>query len=58
MRTSTNANWRPLIATLAIQSLVAMAILTPAVMAPVVAQALGLSTAYLGLYIAVVYVGA
>ena len=58
MRTNTNANWRPLIATLAIQSLVAMAILTPAVMAPVVAQALGLSTAYLGLYIAVVYVGA
>lgn len=56
--TTSNANWLPLFATLSIQALVSMAVLTPPVMAPVVAQALGLSAAYLGLYIAIVYVGA
>lgn len=58
--TSSNARatWLPLFATLSIQALVSMAVLTPAVMAPVVAQALGVSAAYLGLYIAIVYVGA
>ena len=58
--TSTNAkaNWLPLFTTLSIQALVSMAVLTPAVMAPVVARALGVSAAYLGLYIAIVYVGA
>lgn len=58
MTSSSNANWLPLFATLSIQALVSMAVLTPAVMAPVVAQALGVSAAYLGLYIAIVYVGA
>ena len=54
----TRSNWVPLATTLAIQALVAMAVLTPPVMAPVVAQALGVSATYLGLYIAIVYIGA
>jgi predicted MFS family arabinose efflux permease len=53
-----NNNWLPLFITLAIQALVSMAVLTPAVMAPVLAQALGVSATYLGLYIAIVYAGA
>ena len=57
-RTNAKANWLPLFTTLSIQALVSMAVLTPAVMAPVVARALGVSAAYLGLYIAIVYVGA
>ena len=52
------ANWSPLLTTLSIQALVSMAVLTPPVMAPVLAQALGVSAAYLGLYIAIVYAGA
>ena len=52
------SNWIPLATTLTIQALVAMAVLTPPVMAPVVARALGVSATYLGLYIAIVYVGA
>jgi MFS family permease len=52
------SNWLPLVTTLAIQALVSMAVLTAPVIAPVVAQALGVSAAYLGLYIAIVYVGA
>jgi MFS family permease len=55
---TTNSNWLPLVTTLAIQALVSMAVLTAPVIAPVVAQALGASAAYLGLYIAIVYVGA
>jgi predicted MFS family arabinose efflux permease len=51
-------NWIPLFTTLAIQALVSMAVLTPPVMAPVVAQAHGVSAAYIGLYIAIVYAGA
>ena len=57
-RTNTASNWVPLSTTLTIQALVAMAVLTPPVMAPVLAQALGVSTAYIGLYIAIVYSGA
>ena len=56
--TAPRPNWLPLATTLAIQALVAMAVLTPPVMAPVVAQALGVSATYLGLYIAIVYIGA
>lgn len=48
----------PLIITLAIQSLVAWALLTLPVMAPEVARALTVSPAYVGIYVAVVYAGA
>jgi MFS family permease len=51
-------NWLPLAVTLAIQSMVAMALLTLPVMAPVVAQAVAVSPTYVGLYVALVYVGA
>ena len=54
----TNSNWLPLTTTLTIQALVAMAVLTPPVMAPVIAQALGVSAAYVGLYVALAYAGA
>lgn len=47
-----------LVATLTVQSLVAMCLLTLPVVAPTVAQALGISTVYLGLYIAFAYAGA
>jgi MFS family permease len=50
--------WAPLTITLAIQALVSMALLTLPTMAPAVARALGVSPAYIGLYIAVAYVGA
>ena len=53
-----NSNWLPLTTTLTIQALVAMAVLTPPVMAPVIAQALGVSPAYVGLYVALAYSGA
>ena len=56
--TKPRSNWLPLATTLAIQALVSMAVLTPAVIAPVLAKALGVSATYLGLYIAIVYVGA
>ena len=51
-------NWLPLAITTAIQALVSMAVLTLPAMAPAVAQALGTSPAYVGLYVAIVYVGA
>lgn len=54
---STNG-WAPLTITLAIQAMVAMALLTLPSMAPTVAQALTISPAYIGLYIALAYVGA
>ncbi len=44
--------------TLAIQAMVSMALLTLPVMAPVVAAALGVSSVYVGVYVAIVYVGA
>lgn len=47
-----------LIATLTVQSLVAMCLLTLPVVAPAVAETLGISTVYLGLYIAFAYAGA
>jgi predicted MFS family arabinose efflux permease len=50
--------WRPLAVTLAIQALVAMALITVPVMAPVVAQALGISSTYIGLYVGLVYAAA
>ena len=56
--TNTRSAWLPLAITLAIQALVAMAVLTPPVIAPVLARAFGLSVTYLGLYIAIVYLGA
>lgn len=50
--------WLPLSVTLAIQAMVSMAVLTLPVMAPAVAQALGASAAYTGVYVAIVYAGA
>src|SRR3546814_16904966 len=47
-----------LVATVAIQSLVAMCLMALPVVAPSVAQSLGISTAYLGVFIAIAYVGA
>src|SRR3546814_7629105 len=47
-----------LTATLAVQSLVAMCPLTLPAVAPAVADSLGISTTYLGLYIAFAYIGA
>ena len=49
--------WTALTVTLAIQAMVAMAVLTLPVMAPAVAQALGASAAYAGVYVAIVYAG-
>jgi MFS family permease len=48
----------PLVITLAIQAMVAMALLTLPAMAPKVAEAVGISAVYIGLYIAVAYAGA
>jgi MFS family permease len=50
--------WVPLAITLAIQAMVAMALLTLPAMAPSVAQALGTSPTYIGIYIAIAYIGA
>lgn len=47
-----------LAATLTVQSLVAMALLTLPVIAPAVAESMQISAAYVGLYIALVYAGA
>src|SRR3546814_18027568 len=47
-----------LTATLAVQSLVAMCLLTLPAVAPAVADSLGISPTYLGLYIAFAYLGA
>ncbi|NYT37656.1 MFS transporter [Allopusillimonas soli] len=47
-----------LAATLAVQSLVAMSLITLPAVAPAVAQTLGISPAYVGLYIALAYLGA
>jgi MFS family permease len=51
-------NWMPLAITLAIQAMVAMALLTLPAMAPRVAQAVGISATWVGLYIALAYAGA
>lgn len=52
------ANWIPLIVTLAIQAMVAMALLTLPVMAAEVANALNISASFAGIYVAIVYLGA
>ncbi len=44
--------------TLAIQAMVSMALLTLPVMAPVVADAIGVSSVYVGVYVAIAYLGA
>jgi MFS family permease len=51
-------NWLPLLATLFIQAMVAMALLTLPVMAPVAAQALNVSPAMVGFYVSITYLGA
>jgi len=50
--------WIILFAALMIQALVAMALITLPVVAPVVAKSVGLPTTYVGLYVAAVYVAA
>ena len=52
------SGWLALPITLAIQALVSMAVLALPVMAPAVAQSLGVSATLTGVYIALVYVGA
>ena len=52
-----NNGW-PLLLTLLIQAMVAMALLTLPVMAPVVAEAMKVSPALVGLYVSVTYAGA
>lgn len=56
-RSNPNA-WAPLAITLAIQAMVAMALLTLPAMAPRVAEAVGASPALVGIYIALAYLGA
>ncbi len=51
-------SWWPLLLTLVIQAIVAMALLTLPVIAPVVAQTLQVSPALVGLYVSVTYAGA
>ena len=50
--------WTPLIITLAIQAMVAAAVLTVPAMAPRVAQGLDLSVTYVGLFVSVAYAAA
>ncbi len=52
------SNWLTLVVTLFIQAMVAMALLTLPVMAPVVSKALQVSPALVGLYVSVTYIGA
>lgn len=58
MRPAGTGSWLPLVATLAIQSMVAMALITVPVMAPQVATSLGVSAALVGVYVSLTYVGA
>ena len=51
-------NWLPLLATLFIQAMVAMALLTLPVMAPVAAKDLDVSPAMVGFYVSITYAGA
>ncbi|HWP13867.1 MAG TPA: MFS transporter [Ramlibacter sp.] len=51
-------NWLPLFITLAIQSVVSLALLALPVMATVVAQALGVSATLVGVFVALAYLGA
>jgi predicted MFS family arabinose efflux permease len=50
--------WIILTATLTIQALVAMGLITLPVVAPLVADAIGVSTTYVGIYVGVVYLAA
>ncbi len=52
------SNWWPLLLTLVIQAMVAMALLSLPVVAPVVAQTLQVSPALVGLYVSLTYAGA
>lgn len=52
------SNWAVLLVTLAIQALVSLAVLTVPAMGTAGAQALGVSPALLGAYIAIIYLGA
>ncbi len=52
------SNWLPLLATLFIQAMVSMALLTLPVMAPVAAKDLAVSPALVGVYVAITYLGA
>jgi len=52
------SNWLPLLATLFIQAMVTMALLTLPVMAPVAAKSLNISPAMVGVYVAITYAGA
>lgn len=54
----TASAWIILVATLMIQALVAMALITLPVVAPVVSDAIGVATTYVGFYVAVVYLAA
>lgn len=51
-------SWIPLVVTLAIQAMVAMALLTLPVMAPEAAKSLDVSPTLAGVYVAIVYAGA
>ena len=57
-RNPSAGGWLELFVTLAIQSVVSMAVLTLPVVAPVIGPALGISQAFAGIYIGIVYVGA
>lgn len=50
--------WRVLVVTLAIQAMVSMAVLTIPAIAPAFAERLAVSVSLLGVYVAIVYVGA
>lgn len=56
--TTTVGSWLPLLVTLAIQSMVAMAQITVPVMAPQVAAGLAVSPALVGIFVSITYVGA
>lgn len=56
--TPPSGGWTELLITLAIQAIASMAVLSPPVIAPVIATALGISPVFAGIYIGVVYVGA
>ena len=51
-------NWLPLVVTLAIQAMVSLALLAVPVMATVVAQALGVAATFIGVFVAIAYLGA
>ena len=52
------SQWLPLFVTLAIQAMVSLALLAVPVMATVVAQALGVPATWVGVFVAIAYIGA